>query len=172
MLGATDSLSAGKYDTATLQQRDALKNLIEGRNRIQMTLSKNPNRQQLASLRAFDRIQQQKLRRPKTDEEEAKEVARRLEELAVREEFVYQTLDGEEQGGSEGDSESASKPMGEPKEPMKGEEKTGDGGSAKGERRRKKETRRARSQVKRNLAKKNLVKNSPAIRRERKRKFR
>ncbi len=48
MLGATDSLSAGKYDTATLQQRDALKYLIEGRNRLQIFIMKNPNRQLLA----------------------------------------------------------------------------------------------------------------------------
>lgn len=121
MLGATDSLSAGKYDTATLQQRDALKNLIEGRNRIQMSIQKNPNRQQLAQLRAFDRIQQQKLRRPKSDEEEAKEVARRLEELADREEFVYKTLGGED-GSAKGD-DAPGKSMGETKEPMKGEPK-------------------------------------------------
>jgi hypothetical protein len=131
MLGATDSLSAGKYDTATLQQRDALKNLIEGRNRIQMSIQKNPNRQQLAQLRAFDRIQQQKLRKPKSDEEEAKEVARRLEELADREEFVYKTLGGED-GSAKGD-DAAGKPMGEPKEPMKGEEKPAADGTPKGE---------------------------------------
>ncbi|MBC7854233.1 MAG: hypothetical protein IAF94_12430 [Pirellulaceae bacterium] len=131
MLGATDSLSAGKYDTATLQQRDALKNLIEGRNRIQMSIQKNPNRAQLAALRQFDRIQRQKLRRPKSDEEEAKEVVRRLEELADREEFVYKTLGGED-GSAKGDN-AAGKPMGEPKEPMKGEGKGAAEGTPKGE---------------------------------------
>src|SRR5258706_8264323 len=92
MLGATDSLSAGNYDTATLQQRDALKYLIEGRNRLQIAIQKNPNRQQLAQLRQFDPTQQQKLRRPKTDEEEAREIAQRLTELADREELIYETI--------------------------------------------------------------------------------
>jgi hypothetical protein len=92
MLAATDSLSAGSYDTATLQMRDALKNLIEGRNRLQVFIMKNRDRQQLAQLRAFDRIQQQKLRRPKSDEEEAKEIARRLEELADQEDMLYQAV--------------------------------------------------------------------------------
>ncbi|HEX5104149.1 MAG TPA: DUF4175 family protein, partial [Pirellulaceae bacterium] len=94
MFGATDSLSAGKYDTATLQQRDALKYLIEGRNRLEVFIRKNPNRAQLAALRQFDRMQRQKLRRPKTDEEEAREVAERLEDLADKQDFVYATLAG------------------------------------------------------------------------------
>lgn len=92
MLAATDSLSAGSYDTATLQMRDALKNLIEGRNRLQIAIMKNPNRQQLAMLRAFDRIQRQKLRRPKSDEEQAREIAKKLEELADKEEMLYQAV--------------------------------------------------------------------------------
>ena len=92
MLTAADSLSAGSYDTANLQMRDALKYLIEGRNRLQLIFSKNPNREQLAALRAFDRMQRQKLRRPKSDEEAAREIAERLEELADQEDFVYQAL--------------------------------------------------------------------------------
>ena len=39
-------------------------------------------------------MQQQKLRRPKSDEEEAREIAKRLEELADEEDFVYATLAG------------------------------------------------------------------------------
>jgi hypothetical protein len=92
MLGATDSLAAAKYDTATLQQRDALKYLIEGRDRLQIFIMKNPNRALLAALRRFDRMQQQKIRRPKSDDEEAKQVAQRLQELADKEDFVYQTI--------------------------------------------------------------------------------
>jgi hypothetical protein len=80
MLAAADSLAAGKYETAVLQQRDALKELIEGRNRLRQAIMKNP-----AKFRAFasqDRMLAQKLRRPKSDAEEAAEVARRLEALA------------------------------------------------------------------------------------------
>jgi hypothetical protein len=92
MLAATDSLSAGSYETATEQERDAVKYLIEGRNRIQMFIAKNPNRQQLAQLRSFDRMQRQKLRRPKSDEQEAKEIAQKLEQLAEEEDFIYTTI--------------------------------------------------------------------------------
>ncbi len=106
MLGATDSLSAGNYETAVLQERDAVKYLIEGRNKIQESISKNPNRQQLAQLRNFDRTQRQKLRRPKSDEEEAKEAAKRLDQLAQEEDFVYKTLAGiPAKGVGDGDGE-------------------------------------------------------------------
>lgn len=98
MLAATDSLSAGKYDTATLQDRDALKYLIEGRNRIEISIRKNRNRPLLAQLRQFDRLQRQKIRRPKTDEEEAKQIAERLKELADQQEFVYRALNDAEGG--------------------------------------------------------------------------
>lgn len=113
MLGATDSLSAGKYDTATLQMRDALKELIEGRNRVQFAIEKNPDKAQLAALRMFDRLQRQKLRKPKTDAEEAEQLAERLKELADREDFVYATLAGidmEGKGESEGEGEAGGKP--------------------------------------------------------------
>jgi len=94
MLAAADSLAAGKYDTATLQMRDALKDLIEGRNRLQIFIFKNPDRALLAQLRLFDRLQRQKLRRPKTDEEEVQQLVERLKELADSEDFVYAALAG------------------------------------------------------------------------------
>jgi hypothetical protein len=89
MLAAADSLSAGNYDTATLQMREALKYLIEGRNRLEIGLLKNRDRQMLAALRLFDRLQRQKLRRPKSDEEEARQIAQRLEELAEQEDNLF-----------------------------------------------------------------------------------
>lgn len=92
MLAAIDSLSAGKYDNATLQEKDALRYLIEGRNTIQEALFKKPPKVQ-AEVRSFDRRQTQKLRKPK-DEEDTEEVAARLIELAQQEEFVYETLTG------------------------------------------------------------------------------
>jgi len=67
MLAAADSLSAGNYDAATLQMREALKYLIEARDRLEIAYLKNRNRATLAALRQFDRMQQQKLRRPKSD---------------------------------------------------------------------------------------------------------
>lgn len=92
MLAAADSLTAGNFDTASLQMRDALKYLIEGRNRLQVAIFKNPDRALLARLRLFDRMQRQKLRRPKTDEEAARQLVQRLKELADSEEGIYDSL--------------------------------------------------------------------------------
>ena len=92
MLAATDSLSAGAYETSEQQMRDAVKNLIDARDRIQIQINRNRNRMQQQQLRAFDRTQQQKIRKPKSDEEEAKQIAQRLEELANEEDFVYATI--------------------------------------------------------------------------------
>ncbi len=94
MLNSADSLSAGRYDTAEQQMRDAVKNLIDARDRLQIFLNRNRNRQQLAQFRSFDRMQQQKIRRPKSDEEAAQQIAERLEKLADEEDFVYATLAG------------------------------------------------------------------------------
>jgi hypothetical protein len=115
MLAAVDSLTAGKYDNAVLQEKDALHYLIEGRNVLTIaTLKKSPKTQ--AELRAYQRMQMQKLRKPK-DEDAAEEIASRLRELADKEEFVYETLTGlqldEEMpgsGGSGGSGKSKKKP--------------------------------------------------------------
>ena len=75
IIAAVDSLSVGKWSTATQQMRDALKFLIEQRDRTIELIMKNPDPARLAALRAFDRMQQQKLRRPKSDKEEARAVS-------------------------------------------------------------------------------------------------
>lgn len=93
ILAAVDSLSVGKWENATLQMKDALKALIEQRDRTVRSILKNPNRMQAAAIRAFDRMQAQKLRRPKTDREEAQELIRRLEALAAEEETIAKGLD-------------------------------------------------------------------------------
>ncbi|MBS0205636.1 MAG: hypothetical protein JSS49_22260 [Planctomycetes bacterium] len=92
MLAAVDSLSVAKWENATLQMRDALKALIEQRDRTRLFLLKNPDPQLLAQLRQFDRLQAQKLRRPKTDKEEARELIQRLETLIAEENRVIETL--------------------------------------------------------------------------------
>lgn len=94
MLQAVDSLSVGKWENATLQMRDALKFLVEQRDRTVLAIRKNPDQARLEAIREFDRMQAQKLRRPKSDKEEAKELIRRLEELASQETGVAQDLTG------------------------------------------------------------------------------
>lgn len=95
MLAAVDSLSVGKWENATLQMKDALKALIEQRDRTREAILKNPDPARLAALRAFDRMQAQKLRRPKTDKEEARELIRRLEALISEETGVAEALEPE-----------------------------------------------------------------------------
>jgi len=101
MLLAVDSLSVGKWENATLQMKDALKLLIEQRERTALAINKNPDPARLAALRAFDRLQAQKLRRPKTDKEEARELIRRLEALVSQEAAVADALGGEEPASTE-----------------------------------------------------------------------
>jgi len=123
MLAAVDSLTVGKYDTAVLQEKDALRYLIEGRRTINLELLKKPPKTQ-AEARAFDRMQTQKLRKPK-NEEDAEQVAQRLRDLAGQEQFVYATLSGVKMddpprgsGGSDGAGKSK-QPPDEPPDPKK-----------------------------------------------------
>ncbi len=95
MLAAVDSLSVGKWENATLQMRDALKVLIEARINLEFQILKNPDAAKLAALRQFDRMQAQKLRRPKTDKEEARELIKRLQELVGQEAAVVNGLEEE-----------------------------------------------------------------------------
>ncbi|MEK6257423.1 MAG: DUF4175 family protein [Planctomycetota bacterium] len=93
MLAAVDSLSVGKWENATLQMKDALKALVEQRDRTRFAIMKNPDPARLAALRQFDRAQAQKLRRPKSDKEEARELIRRLEELMNQETSIAGALE-------------------------------------------------------------------------------
>lgn len=113
MLAAVDSLSVGKWETATLQMKDALKALIEQRDRTLIFLLKNPTPEELAALRAFDRMQAQKLRRPKSDKEEARELIRRLQTLIAEEEAVAESLEE----GEKSDSDQAKERLNDAKEP-------------------------------------------------------
>jgi hypothetical protein len=95
MLQAVDSLSVAKWESATQQMKDALKALIEQRERTALAIMKNPDPARLAAMRAFDRMQAQKLRRPKTDKEEARELIRRLEQLVNQETSIAGALSEE-----------------------------------------------------------------------------
>jgi hypothetical protein len=77
--------------------RDALKALIEARNLISLFILKNPTPGQLAEMRWLDRLMAQKIRRPKTDKEEARELIRRLEALISDEAAVVSGLESGEE---------------------------------------------------------------------------
>ncbi len=126
MLAAVDSLSVGKWENATLQMRDALKFLIEARDGFEMLIRKNPpDPSKMAALRQFDRLQAQKLRRPKTDKEEARELIRRLEELIGTEATVVSGLEEEtkeEEPKTKSQEPKEEKSEGQKSEPQKSED--------------------------------------------------
>ena len=129
MLAAVDSLSVGKWQNATLQMKDALKALIEARTNLQIQILKNPDAAKLAALRQFDRMQTQKLRRPKTDKEEARELIKRLQELVSQEAAVVSGLEEESEGEeprtkSQEPKEEAESPKTENKKSGASEQKT------------------------------------------------
>ncbi len=93
MLASAKSLSEAEFQDATTSEKDALALLIKARNKVKMALAK-AGQQAIQQFRSFDRTQAQKIRRPKSEEEEKEQVASRLRELADKEEIVYATLSG------------------------------------------------------------------------------
>ncbi len=67
MLQAADSLAAGSFDLALVQEEDALRALAEGRRTLELFLIKNATPQQQQQLRQFARQLQQKLRRERPE---------------------------------------------------------------------------------------------------------
>jgi hypothetical protein len=99
MLGAITSLGDGRFDDAVAQERDAIKLLVEGRDVLRILIRKNPPKNR-AALRAFSRQEAQKLRRPKSDQQELTELLERLTELENQERQVSGDLASMMTGGS------------------------------------------------------------------------
>lgn len=93
MRAAADSLAAGKYAGAVLQEKDALRYLVEGRSRINISISGEIGGAMLMRLLSFDLLQMQKLRRPDRDEDSIERMIARFEKLAEEEDFVANALD-------------------------------------------------------------------------------
>jgi hypothetical protein len=93
MLAAVDSLNNAKFATAINQQRDALRYLMEARETTQLALMRQPPKVR-AQVRAFDRLQRQKLRRPNQDAETLAQIAAELAKLAEEEEGVARDIAG------------------------------------------------------------------------------
>jgi hypothetical protein len=70
---------------------DALRQLIKARNTLRISIASGDASARQA-MRSFDRMQAQKIRKPKKDQDEAEEIAERIEQLARDEDFVYETL--------------------------------------------------------------------------------
>ncbi|HKI17294.1 MAG TPA: DUF4175 family protein, partial [Isosphaeraceae bacterium] len=113
MLAAIAALDHGQNARAPAHMGAALRHLIEARDSLRIAIGQDPAA--CRAMRSFDRMQAQKIRRPKKDQEEAEELAEKIEELALDEDFVYATLAGimmEQQGGEakKGDDDKASEP--------------------------------------------------------------
>jgi hypothetical protein len=151
MLAAVAALDRGEIAKSPAHMGDALRHLIEARNTLQIFLAQD-GKTMAQAMRNFDRMQAQKIRKPKKDTEEAEEIAEEIEALAQDEDFVYATLGGllidepprpakqpAETGSDEADAEKKSEPAEKKDEARKKDEakkkesrakgKTGKGGS-------------------------------------------
>ena len=93
MLQAADSLAAGTFDTALLQEQDALRLLVETRNELEQLLIKNPSKSK--QVKAAMAGLKMKLRR--TRPPTALEIATRLEQLANDQERVAKEFIGRDE---------------------------------------------------------------------------
>jgi len=110
MLAAIAALDHGQNARAPGHMGAALRHLIEARDSIRILIGQDPAAAK--AMRGFDRMQAQKIRKPKKDQEEAEEIAEKIEELAQDEDFVYATLAGimmEQQQGEAKPGDAAEK---------------------------------------------------------------
>ena len=123
MQASLDSLDRGRNAEAPPAMAEALKNLVAARRDLLNLIGGNPAL--AAAMRAYDRRQAQKIRKPKGKDQEAEELADRLEELAREEDFVYATIATSMGGTAAAETKDAMKGRpdkpkdGEPKEPQK-----------------------------------------------------
>ncbi len=94
MLQAADSLAAGSFDLALVQEEDALRALAEGRRTLELFLIKNATLQLQQQLRQFARQLQQKLRRQRP--ETMQEHADTLQKIAGEQTLLGQTAKQQE----------------------------------------------------------------------------
>jgi len=120
MQASIDALDRSRNAEAPPAMAEALKHLVAARRELGVLILENPAL--AAKMKTFDRKQAQKIRKPKSKDEEAEEIADRLEELAQEEDFVYATL-AEPKGGPAPapDAKGSEGEKGEPKEPQKKE---------------------------------------------------
>ena len=99
MLAAVDSMSIGKFDSGVLQQKDALRHLVEARNRIEAEgpIGDGGLARQLFLL---SRRMMQKLRLLETDAEKGQQIALALRSLANRQNTVVNTVEQQMQASS------------------------------------------------------------------------
>ena len=118
MQAAVDALDRAKFADAPPTMAEALKHLIAARRELAEIIGDNPAL--AAAIRAFDRKQAQKIRKPKSKDELAEEIAAKLEELADEEDFIYASIAAGTGGvapGGEGKKGEKPKPDAKPEDP-------------------------------------------------------
>jgi hypothetical protein len=103
MQASIDALDRSRNAEVTPAMAEALRNLVAARRELK-TLIAEGNPALAAAMRAFDRKQAQKIRKPKAKDQEAEEIADRIEELAKEEELVYATIAANMGGTAEADA--------------------------------------------------------------------
>jgi hypothetical protein len=98
MLAAVSALDLGKNADAPPRMTEAVRHLIEVRRKLAEVINLDPSTAQ--ALRQFDRTQVQKIRKPKSESEEAEQVVEDLEKLADDEDFVYATIPAADKEGA------------------------------------------------------------------------
>lgn len=89
MLQAADSLAAGSFDLALVQEDDALRSLAEARRTLEIVLMRNMTPAEQRALQQFARQLQQKLRRERPETEQ--EIADTLQRLAAEQTRLGET---------------------------------------------------------------------------------
>ncbi len=91
MLASVDSLANAEYDVAKLQEKDALQYLIDARQRIDMAAAQGGSGGFGAFLSASRRMMS-RVRRPRTNQERAREIVRRLKRAAAEQDFIMDKI--------------------------------------------------------------------------------
>ncbi len=133
MVAAVDALDRSRNAEAPGAMSEALKNLVAARRELVELIGQTPAA--AMAMRSFDRKQAQKIRNPKTKDEEAEQVAEEIEQLAQEEDFVYATIAKRADSDTPGKAKEQ-KGSGEPRdakttEPTKNRPGTKDGDAEK-----------------------------------------
>ncbi|MGN6546410.1 MAG: DUF4175 family protein, partial [Aureliella sp.] len=132
MLQAADSLASGNFDTALVQEQNALQYLAEARKALEILLARKTSRQQQQALSRFRREMQQRLRRKvETDDKLAdslQQIAEEQKQLAMDAEKL-----AEAPPTASSESGSANAPASEPPSNPEASEEAAAGGDAKSE---------------------------------------
>jgi hypothetical protein len=113
MVAAVNALDREKHADASALEAEALRHLIEARRTFLFLVANRDSGEMIRQrLRAFDRTQAQKLRKPKDETEEAEVLVAEIEELAGDEDFVYATIAqlGEDPGALLRETEGGEQP--------------------------------------------------------------